>query len=243
MNYFRGALQSLSETFLTNGDEWIIFAGPRLPAFRVAVPFASPICVQDATSFYNEYLSPPFFGERQILGISLHVAGACLFAALPPNTEGCTWVVPEGCGVDCFQGDAQGSNIGSRPVSDETTLVPRIIFQRIGVRWHRWLADPSRGTAEQPLRTPERGRLLAAPPVSGAPGTSSLRRSLQGYEAPTAMLPCARCRGPHNSEWTLQLILIGPLGMTGWTALDPASIGTSPVKMYPLALMRHPCYR
>ena len=158
LNHFREALRVLRDSVLQQGPHQVVYAGPGIPAFRVGVPFA----VSDldaAAAFFRNFLEP-YFGRREIFGTGHHLTNACVIAALPPGDSSCTWLVPEGCGVDSFPGDSEGSMVHTREVIDGMILSPRVLFGRLGICWHRDLADPCCGRVTTPNRPPLHGRLL-----------------------------------------------------------------------------------
>ena len=114
LNHFREACQALRATFLQSGTNGILFAGPGIPAFRVGVSFP-PSSLADATAFYRDFLEP-YFGRREIFGTGHHMTDAYVLAALPPGDSSCTWLVPQGCGIDSFPGGAGGEDIHTREI-------------------------------------------------------------------------------------------------------------------------------
>ena len=193
LNCFRGAFQGLRDTYLRQGAHCLIFIGPLLPALRIAVPFEPPMSLDQVARFYCQFLSP-FFGDRDILRSSLRITDACIFAAIPPGYTGCTWIVPEGCGVDAFQGDPDGHDIGTRPVLDGMILVPRVMLGRIGVCWHRFLewegfpAQPARPVSYDELFSSCLLLICSPPGKKGAVVEGS---------------PCRELRAPSSRMMTL----------------------------------------
>ena len=139
LNHFRGALADLRAVLFQSGPRAVIFAGPGIPAFRVGFPDEPAPTLLSAAAFYRRVLQP-FFGRRDIYRTGIHVADACVFAALVPGADDCTWLVPQGCGFDSLPGHSDGSDIGTRPVLDGMMLVPRVFMGRLGICWSKILA-------------------------------------------------------------------------------------------------------